>query len=75
MSFRLKNSEATFQCLVSKNSKDQIDKTMKVYNNDMITKLVQATDRTVYLRENFELLWKYKMRLNLEKCVFGVIFE
>ena len=40
--------------------------------DDMITKFKELRDHVKHLEEIFELLRKYKMKLNPEKCAFGV---
>lgn len=40
---------------------------MEVYIDDMITNWLQAADHVEHLWENFELLLKLKMWLNLKK--------
>lgn len=45
---------------------------MEVYVDDMITKSKSPTEHTRHPDEMFELMWRYKMKLNPEKCVFGV---
>ena len=40
--------------------------------DDMITKSKQACQHAADLRETFNTLRKHQMRLNLEKCMFGV---
>lgn len=73
MFFGLKNAGATKQCLVNKIFKDQIIKSIEVYMDSMIIESIQATNHTEDLQNTFELLKKYKMRLNPEKCAFGVM--
>ena len=72
MPFSLKNVGATYQRLVNKIFKLLIRRTMKVYVDDIITKSKKSVDHVQYLEETFELLREYKMKLNLEKCTFGV---
>lgn len=72
MFFGLKNAGATYQRLVNKIFKPLIEKTMEVCVNDMITKSKYPAKHMIHLKETFELLRKYKMKLNPEKCVFGV---
>lgn len=72
MSFGLKNAGAMYQRLVNKIFKLLIGRTMEVYVDDMITKSKDPTEHMMHLKETFELLRKYKMKLNLEKCLFGV---
>ena len=45
---------------------------MEVYVDDMLVKSNDKTDHLDYLRETFNTLRKYKMKLNLTKCVFTV---
>lgn len=72
MSFGLKNAGATYQRLVNKIFKPLIGHTMEVYVDDMITKSKEPRDHVKHLEETFELLRKYEMKLNPEKCAFRV---
>ncbi|XP_024035481.1 uncharacterized protein LOC127899240 [Citrus sinensis] len=72
MPFGLKNAGATYQRLVNKIFKPLIGHTMEVYVDDMITKSKEPRDHVKHLEETFELLRKYEMKLNSEKCAFGV---
>ncbi|KAL5548489.1 hypothetical protein UlMin_003720 [Ulmus minor] len=72
MPFGLKNTGATYQRLVNKMFKQQIGKTMEVYVDDMLVKSLKADEHINNLRESFEVLREYKMKLNPEKCAFGV---
>jgi len=45
---------------------------MEVYVDDMVIKSQTADEHARDLREIFHQVRKYNMRLNLEKCVFGV---
>lgn len=45
---------------------------MEVYVNDKLVKSIKAQQHTEHLKEAFEILKKYKMRLNPAKCAFGV---
>ena len=72
MPFGLKNAGATYQRLVNKIFKPLIGHTMEVYVDDMITKSKEPRDHVKHLEETFELLRKYEMKLNPEKCAFGV---
>ena len=40
--------------------------------DDIITKSKELMDHVKHLEETLELLKKYQMKLNPEKCVFGV---
>ena len=51
---------------------NQIGKTMEVYMDDMLVKSLKAHDHARDLREMFTILRRYKMKLNPNKCAFGV---
>ena len=72
MPFGLKNAGATYQRLVNKLLKEQIGKTIEVYVDDMITKSQHVEQHPGHLRETFEVLRRNQMRLNPDKCAFGV---
>ena len=72
MPFGLKNVGATCQRLVNKIFKPLISQTMEVYVDDMITKSREPIDHVQHLEETFDLLRKYRMKLNHEKCAFGI---
>lgn len=52
--------------------KGPIGRNLEVYVDDMIAKSKVADDHDERLREMFETLCSNRMRLNPEKCVFGV---
>ena len=72
MPFGLKNVGATYQRLVNKIFHDLLGKTMKVYIDDMLVKSLRAKDHIEHLKQSFEVLRKYNMKLNPTKYVFGV---
>ena len=72
MLFGLKNAGVIYQRLVNKIFKPLIGHTMEVYVDDMITKSKELRDHVKHLGETFELLRKYQIKLNPEKCAFGV---
>nr|XP_017225259.1 PREDICTED: uncharacterized protein LOC108201488 [Daucus carota subsp. sativus] len=72
MPFGLINAGATYQRLVNMMFKDQIGKTMEVYVDDMLVKSKRDAGHVAHLSEMFEILRKYRMKLNPQKCVFGV---
>ncbi|XP_019232993.1 PREDICTED: uncharacterized protein K02A2.6-like [Nicotiana attenuata] len=45
---------------------------MEVYVDDMLVKLTKKEDHIGHLKEAFEILKRYGMKLNPEKCAFGV---
>ena len=72
MPFGLKNARATYQQMVSGMFGQQIHNIMEVYIDDMVVKSKNAEDHLHHLSEVFEVLNKHKLRLNADKCVFGV---
>ena len=72
MSFGLKNTEATYQRLVTKMFQLLLGKTMEVYIDDMLVKSKERPNHTTHLLQAFELLKAYGMKLNPTKCAFGV---
>ena len=72
MPFGLKNAGATYQKLVDTMFRDRIKKNMEVYIDDMLVKSVTEDEHIADLQETFATLKKYGMKLNPEKCAFGV---
>ena len=72
MSFGLKNAGATYQKAMVTLFHDMMHKEIEVYVDDMIAKSASEEEHLVNLRKLFERLRKYKLRLNLSKCTFGV---
>lgn len=52
--------------------KDQIRKIIKVYVDDMSVKSKAAADHVTHMSEMFDILKKYLMKLNPQKCVFEI---
>lgn len=75
MPFGLKNAQATYQWLVNKMFKQQIEKTIEVYVDDMLAKILKAKEHMNNLKESFEVLRKYNIKLNPAKCAFRVTSE
>ena len=48
---------------------DMMHKEIKVYVDDMITKSCTPRDHLIDLRKLFKHLVKYRLRLNLNKCI------
>ena len=72
MPFGLKKAEATFQRMVNKLFKELIGNTMEVYVDDMLLKSLDRSDHVKHLEEAFALLRKFNVKINPEKCAFGV---
>lgn len=50
----------------------QLGKAMEVYVDDMLVKSIHVKDHLTHLSEMFDVLCKYWMKFNLNKCTFGV---
>ena len=50
----------------------QIGRNAKAYVDDMLVKSNDEADHLDDLRETFDTLHKYKMKLNPSKCVFAI---
>jgi hypothetical protein len=74
MAFGLKNAGATYQWLVNKMFHNQIGRNVDVYMDDMLVKSVNDANHLDDLRETFDTLKKYNMKLNPIKRAFGVSF-
>ncbi|KAM2797635.1 hypothetical protein COP1_002685 [Malus domestica] len=72
MSFGLKNAGTTYQRLVNSMFAKQIGKSMEVYVDDMLVKSKHTDQYIANLSETFTILKRYRMRLNPNKCAFGV---
>uniref|UniRef100_A0A2N9GTT5 Reverse transcriptase domain-containing protein n=1 Tax=Fagus sylvatica TaxID=28930 RepID=A0A2N9GTT5_FAGSY len=72
MPFGLKNAGATYQRLMNRMFHDQIGRNVEVYVDDMLVKSKEEDDHLDDLKETFQKLRKYQMKLNPSKCAFGV---
>ena len=72
MSFGLKNTGTTYQRLMNKIFAHQIGRNVQVYMDDMLVKSRREDNHLDDLRETFDTLCSYNMKLNLGKCAFGV---
>nr|KYP66534.1 Transposon Ty3-I Gag-Pol polyprotein [Cajanus cajan] len=72
MPFGLKNARATYQRLMDKVFQGQIGRNIKIYVDDMVVKSDSLADHITDLTKIFGELRKHNMRLNPEKCTFGV---
>lgn len=52
--------------------KPLIEQTMEVYIDDIVVKSKTHAKHVQHLEEAFSLMWKYNMKLNPLKCVFGI---
>ncbi|KAL0385838.1 UNVERIFIED_CONTAM: hypothetical protein Sradi_2978100 [Sesamum radiatum] len=58
--------------LVNKMFKDHIGISMEVYVADMLVKNKRKDDHLTHLKQAFELMRTYRMKLNLTKCTFRI---
>ena len=72
MPFGLKNVGATYQRLVNQMFNKQIGRNMEVYVDNMLVKSKEKKDHLDDLKETFNTLRPYSMKLNPSKCAFGV---
>ena len=72
MPFGLKNARAIYQRLMNKMFVHQIGRNVQVYVDDMLVKSLSEDDHLSDLRETFDTLRPYNMKLNPSKCAFGV---
>ena len=72
MPFGLKNAGSTYQRAATTLLHDMIHKEVEVYVDDMIVKAKEREEHLPNLRKFFERIRKYRLRLNPEKCTFGV---
>ena len=70
--FGLKNARVTYQRLVNKMFSKQIGRNMEVYVDDMLVKSKEDLVHLDDLKETFATLKQYQMKLNPNRCVFGV---
>lgn len=73
MPFGLKNAGATYQQMVTKMFKEQLWDTMEAYIDDMVIKSKVETDHLTHLTEIFDIIKEHGLKLNAEKCAFGVV--
>ena len=72
MPFGLKNAGAMYQRLMNKMFAHQIGRNVQVYVEDMLVKSTREDDHLDDLKETFNTLRSYNMKLNPNKCAFGV---
>ena len=72
MPFGLKNAGATYQRMMQKCLATQIGKNFQVYIDDVVITTKQGSSLIDDLRETFDNLDKFRLKLNPTKCSFGV---
>ena len=72
MPFELKNAGVTYQRMAITLLHDMMHNEVEVYVNNMIVKYKEREVHIINLRKFFERIKEYRMRLNPQKCTFGV---
>jgi hypothetical protein len=72
MSFGLKSAGATYQQGIQWCLHSQLGCNTEAYVHDMVVKTQEVEGLIFDLAETFDILRKFKMKLNPEKCTFGV---
>ena len=72
MPFGLKNAGSTYQRMMTRMFESQLGKNIKIYIDDMVVKSKMVSEHLGDLRAIFEILRKYKLRLNASRYSFGV---
>ena len=72
MPFGLKNAGATYQRLMDRVLAPMIGRNVQAYVDDMVVTSLVKDQHVANLEELFTTIAKYKLKLNPEKCVFGV---
>ena len=72
MPFELKNAGATYQRAMVALFHDMIHHEIEVYVDDMIARSQTEEEHLDHLQKLFDRLKLYKLRLNPNKCTFGV---
>jgi hypothetical protein len=68
----LKNANATFTRMTGEVFKSQIGRNIQAYIDDLIVKSGERANHISDLAETFANMRRACLKLNLEKCVFGV---
>ena len=72
MPFGLKNAGATYQRLMDKVLAPMLGRNVYAYVDDMVVASQNRAQHMADLEELFATISKYRLKLNPEKCVFGV---
>ncbi len=72
MPFGLKNAGATYQRMIQRCFSTQIGRNIETYVDDVVVKTKQKDDLITDLKEIFASILAFRMKLNPEKCIFGV---
>ena len=72
MPFGMKNAKAIYEMMMTRMFKEKIGNTVEVQIDDMVVKSKEDQGHVSDLADIFKVLWKHKLCLNTDKCVFGV---
>ena len=72
MPFGLKNAGSTYQRMMTRMFESQLGKNIEIYIDDMVVKSKVVSEHLGDLGTIFEILRKYKLRLNASKYSFSV---
>jgi hypothetical protein len=72
MPFGLKSVDATYQRGIQRCPYSQLGHNTEAYINNVVVKTREEEGLIFELAETFDNLRKFKMKLNPEKCIFGV---
>ena len=72
MPFDLKNEGFTYQRMMTRMFESQLGKNIEIYIDDMVVKSKMVSEHLGDLRTTFQILRKYKLRLNASKFSFGM---
>ena len=74
ISFNLKNTGVIYQTLVNQMFSKQIGRNVEVYMDDKLVKSKEEENHLDDLKETFDTLRQYNMKLNPDKSTFGVSY-
>ena len=72
MTFTLKNAGATYQRAMNYIFHKLIDRIVEIYNDDVMVKSKGYIEHLADLRETLECTRKHDLKMNPNKCAFGV---
>ena len=72
MPFGLKNAGATYQRLMDRVLSPMLGRNVHAYVDDMVVTSQEKKHHAADLEELFTTIAKYRLKLNPEKCIFGV---
>ena len=75
MPFGLKNAGSTYQRIVTKMFKKQLDRNVEAYIDDMVAKSKAVENHITDLAETFESLRKHRLKLNASVCLWDQLGE